>query len=162
MRKKSQFFAVDAMFASILVLLGLTLAFSFFIEEKFLTFTGVSFYPLLKTFTSRLLDREKLKTIDVACVENTFFGTSVTVAGLLTGRDVIRTLLDTIEGHEIVLVPDVVLNEENKFLDDIALDDMEEALGIPVKKIDSTPEGLVKGIVEGAQHNSPEERNIDR
>lgn len=119
-------------------------------KKKFLTFTGVSFYPFLKQFIGRLLDGDKLKTIDVECVENRFFGTSVTVAGLLTGRDVIRTLLDTIEGHEMILIPDVVLNEDNKFLDDITLDDMEEALGIPVKKIDSTPEGLVKGIVEGA------------
>ena len=77
-------------------------------------------------------------------------GTSVTVAGLLTGRDVIKTLLDKIEGHEMILVPDVVLNEENKFLDDITLDDMEEALGVPVKKIVSTPEGLLKGLVEGS------------
>ncbi len=119
-------------------------------KKKFLTFTGVSFYPFLKNFTGRLLDREKLKITDVVCIENRFFGTSVTVAGLLTGRDVISTLLDTIEGHEMILVPDVVLNEENKFLDDITLDDMQEALGIPVKKIDSTPEGLVKGIVEEA------------
>jgi NifB/MoaA-like Fe-S oxidoreductase len=119
-------------------------------KKKFLTFTGVSFYPFLKKFIDRLLNREKLKTIEVACVENRFFGASVTVAGLLTGRDVIRTLLDTIEGHDMILVPDVVLNEDNKFLDDITLDDMEEALGISVQKIDSTPEGLVKGIVEGA------------
>jgi len=119
-------------------------------KKKFLTFTGVSFYPFLKKFTSRLLDTEKLKTIDVVPVENQFFGTSVTVAGLLTGRDVIKTLLDKIEGHEMILVPDVVLNEENKFLDDITLDDMEEALGIPAKKIVSTPEGLLKGLVEGA------------
>jgi putative radical SAM enzyme (TIGR03279 family) len=117
-------------------------------KNKFLTFTGVSFYPFLKSFTSRLLDREKLKTIDVVAVENKFFGTSVTVAGLLTGRDVIKTLLDKIEGHEIILVPDVALNEDNKFLDDITQDDMEAALGIPVKKISSTPEGLLKGLAQ--------------
>jgi putative radical SAM enzyme (TIGR03279 family) len=122
-------------------------------KKKFLTFTGVSFYPFLKKFTSRLLDRENLKTIDVVAVENNFFGTSVTVAGLLTGRDVIKTLLDKIEGHEMVLVPDVVLNEDNKFLDDITFDDLEEALGIPVRKIVSTPEGLLKGLVEGKEHN---------
>jgi len=91
--------------------------------------------------------------IDVAAVENKFFGPSVTVAGLLTGRDVIKTLLDKIEGHEMLLVPDVVLNEDNIFLDDITLDDLEEALGIPARKIVSTPEGLLKGLVEGTEHN---------
>jgi hypothetical protein len=33
-------------------------------------------------------------------------------------------------------------------LDDITLNDMEEALGIPARKIKSTPEGLIKGIIE--------------
>ncbi len=119
-------------------------------KKKFLTFTGTSFYPFLKKFIDRLFDRDKLKTIDIIPIENKFFGTSVTVLGLLTGRDVIKALLDKIEGHEMILIPDLMLNEENKFLDDITLDDMEEALGIPVKKIASTPEGLMKGIVEDA------------
>jgi hypothetical protein len=35
---------------------------------------------------------------------------------------------------------------EDMFLDDITLRDMEEAVGIPVKKIESTPEGLIQGI----------------
>ncbi len=48
----------------------------------------------------------------------------------------------------MILIPDVVLNEENRFLDDITLNDMEEALGIPARKIKSTPEGLIKGIIE--------------
>ena len=127
----------------------ITLPKTFNLKKKLLTFTGVSFYPFLKKFITRLFEKEKMKTLDVMSVENKFFGPSVTVAGLLTGRDVIKALLDKIEGHEIILVPDVVLNEENKFLDDITLDDIEASIGIPVKKIDSTPEGLLKVIVEG-------------
>jgi len=118
-------------------------------KKKFLTFTGMSFYPFLKKYTVQLFGRENINTLDVIPVENNFFGTSVTVSGLLTGRDVMKALFDNVEGHDMILVPDVVLNEDNKFLDDITLSDMEEALGIPVKKIDSTPEGIVKGIVEG-------------
>jgi putative radical SAM enzyme (TIGR03279 family) len=117
-------------------------------KKKFLTFTGLSFYPFLKKFVERLSEKENLN-IDVVSVENKFFGTSITVAGLLTGRDVIKEILDRIEGHETILIPDVVLNEENRFLDDITLNDIEEALGIPVRKIKSTPEGLIKGIAEG-------------
>ena len=81
-------------------------------------------------------------------VENTFFGSSVTVAGLLTGRDVIKTILDKVDGKETILVPDIVLDYENRFLDDITLQNMEEALGLPVKRICSTPEGFIRGITE--------------
>ncbi|MEW6067269.1 MAG: DUF512 domain-containing protein [Nitrospirota bacterium] len=116
--------------------------------KKILTFTGLLFYPFLKKFIESLTDNSKLKIIDVIPVENRFFGASITVAGLLTGRDVIKTLLGKSEGSKIILVPDVVLNDEDKFLDDVTLKDMEEAIGIPVRKIKSTPEGLLKGILE--------------
>jgi putative radical SAM enzyme (TIGR03279 family) len=116
-------------------------------REKFLTFTGTSFYPYLKKFIEKLSEKERL-SIDVVAVENTFFGSQVTVAGLLTGRDVMKTALDCVEGHDTILVPDVVLDDRDRFLDNVTLDDMQEALGIPVKKIVPTPDGLIKGISE--------------
>ena len=117
-------------------------------KKKFLTFTGLSFYPFLKKFITRLFEKENLNIIDVVPIENNFLGSSITVAGLLTGRDVIRTLLNRTEGYETILVPDVVLNGKNRFLDNVSINDMEEALGIPAKKIKSTPEGLIKVITE--------------
>lgn len=115
-------------------------------KKRFLTFTGMSFYPFIKRFTERLYEKENLH-IDVVAVENKFFGTSITVTGLLTGRDVIRTLSDRIEGYEMILVPDVVLKDEkDTFLDDITLKDIEEAFDVPARKIRSTPEGLIEGI----------------
>jgi putative radical SAM enzyme (TIGR03279 family) len=116
-------------------------------RKKFLTFTGTSFYPFLKKFIEKLSEKERL-SIDVVAVENTFFGSQVTVAGLLTGRDVMKNALDCVEGHDTILVPDVVLDDQNRFLDNVTLDDMQEALGMPVRKIVSTPDGLLKGISE--------------
>ena len=101
----------------------------------------------MKKFIDKLSEKERL-SIDVVAVENTFFGSQVTVAGLLTGRDVMKTALDCVEGHDTILVPDIVLDDQNRFLDNVTLDDMQEALGIPVKRIMSTPEGLIKGISE--------------
>jgi putative radical SAM enzyme (TIGR03279 family) len=115
-------------------------------KRKALTFTGVSFYPFLQKFTGRLAEKEAFE-IDVVPVENRFFGNSITVTGLLTGRDVIRELSDRMDSHEIILVPDVVLKSgEDIFLDDISLGDMEKSLGTPVRKISSTPDGLISGI----------------
>ena len=128
-------------------------------KKKFLTFTGISFYPFLKTFVERL--SEKLNVhIDVLPVENKFFGPLITVAGLLTGRDVIKTALGKIDGHEAILIPDVVLNGEDIFLDDITLHDVEEALGIPALKIESTSEGFLRGILQ--EGKDAEARSIDR
>jgi len=115
--------------------------------KKLLTFCGISFYPFLKKSIEKLFRKENF-IIDVIPVENKFFGSSVTVTGLLTGRDVIRTMLDRVENHEMILMPDVVLNGEDKFLDDISLCDVEETVHLPVKKIRSDPEGLIRGITE--------------
>ncbi|MBE0426078.1 MAG: DUF512 domain-containing protein [Nitrospirae bacterium] len=119
-------------------------------RKKFITFTGVSFYPFLKKFAEKLTEKENVY-LDVVPVENKFFGFSITVTGLLTGRDIIKTVFDRIEGHETILIPDVVLNEDDKFLDDISINNVGETLGIPAKKIKSTPEGLLKGISEACQ-----------
>jgi putative radical SAM enzyme (TIGR03279 family) len=116
-------------------------------RKKFLTFTGQSFYPYLKKYVERLSEKENL-LIDTVPVENRFFGSLVTVAGLLTGRDVIKTIIDRTDGYETILVPDVVLDSEDRFLDDVTLPDMEEALKIPVRKIPAEPDGLIKGIAE--------------
>jgi putative radical SAM enzyme (TIGR03279 family) len=116
-------------------------------RKKFITFTGASFYPFLKKFIDRLAEKENLR-VEVCRVENHFFGPSITVGGLLTGRDVIRTILDRTDGHDVVLVPDVVLDREDRFLDDISLKDLETALSVSARKVISTPEGLVKGIAE--------------
>lgn len=114
-------------------------------KKRFLTFTGLSFYPFLKKFIKHL-NTEGIN-VDLIPVENRFFGTSVTVTGLLTGKDVIKTLFDRIGGQEMVLVPDVVLKDgEDMFLDDFTLKDMEDALGMSVRKIESTPEGLIQGF----------------
>ncbi|MDI6744693.1 MAG: DUF512 domain-containing protein [Thermodesulfovibrionales bacterium] len=115
-------------------------------KKKVLTFTGISFYPYLKKITDKLLEKEGIN-INVIPVENTFFGKAITVTGLLTGRDVIRELLDKTDGHECLFIPDVVFRDgEDVFLDDISRKDVEDALGIKVKVIESTPEGIMKGM----------------
>jgi putative radical SAM enzyme (TIGR03279 family) len=116
-------------------------------SKRFLTFTGVSFYPFLKRFVGRM--RKNGINITSVPVSNTFFGNSVTVAGLLTGRDVINSIREISGEYDVLLVPDVVLKESSDvFLDDVSVDDIEGALGIRTKVVDSSPEGLVKGVLE--------------
>ncbi len=118
-------------------------------RKKLLTFTGTSFYPFLKKFVEKISERVRIR-IDLLPVENRFFGTSITVTGLLTGRDVIKAALDQSDGHELLLIPDVVLDGEDRFLDNITLRDVEEALGIAAIKISATPGGFMAGLSHAA------------
>jgi putative radical SAM enzyme (TIGR03279 family) len=114
---------------------------------RYLTFTGRSFHPYLRKFTDRLA-RHGLDITPVM-VENSFFGESVTVTGLLTGRDVIMALAGNTDGYDALVIPDEVLREgRDVFLDDVTVKDMENALGLKTVVVESTPEGLLKGVAE--------------
>lgn len=109
--------------------------------------TGVSFMPFLEEFAKKLSAIEGL-SLDVFKVENKFFGTAVTVAGLLTGKDILKTVVGKTKA-DCLLVPDVMLRDESDmFLDNVTLKDIGESLGMNVRAIESTPEGLLKGITD--------------
>ncbi|MGO9953933.1 MAG: DUF512 domain-containing protein [Dissulfurispiraceae bacterium] len=114
---------------------------------KFVTFTGVSFYPILARFAERL--SKKGFDIEVVPVENIYFGKTVTVTGLITGRDVMRALSGYVQSDAILLIPDVVMREGQEiFLDDVSRQDIEEILGIKSVIIESTPAGLVDAMAK--------------
>ncbi len=116
-------------------------------KNRFITFTGVSFYPHLSKFIDRLV--KSGIDIEVAAVENTFFGKSVTVTGLLTGRDVMKTLSGVAGKDGILLIPDVVMRDGDEvFLDDVSRQDVEDILGVKTVIIESTPKGIVEAIAK--------------
>lgn len=58
--------------------------------------------------------------LELIKVENEFFGESVTVTGLLTAQDIerkVRTIAE--DKFDMIVIPAIVLNDENKFLDEI-------------------------------------------
>ena len=114
---------------------------------RYLTFTGVSFYPYLKKYIERLGKRGH--DISLVPVVNNFFGPSVTVTGLLTGRDVLMGLAEKNAAgqRDILLVPETVVKEGgDMFLDDVNLGDVEAALGMKTMLIKATPGGLLEAI----------------
>lgn len=56
-------------------------------------------------------------------VKNLFFGGHVNVTGLLTGGDILAAVKDS----ERLILPGVVLNNDNLFLDDMSLDDFKRS-----------------------------------
>ncbi len=114
--------------------------------QRFLTVTGVSFYPFLSRFVERLNNQV---SIDVIPVENRFFGETVTVAGLLTGRDIIQSVADLSSDHDVLLLPDVIFRDgQDVLLDDITVEELERILRIKVRVIDPTPRGLINALEE--------------
>ena len=97
--------------------------------------TGVAAESFMREMVALLLDscdNIKKSAYTVYAVENRFFGTQITVAGLITGRDLLSTLKDKPLG-ERVLIPEVMLKYgEPVFLDDMTVEELSEKLGVPV------------------------------
>ena len=70
-------------------------------------------------------------------ITNCFFGETITVSGLITGRD----LIDQLRGKELgerLLIPSNMLRAgERVFLDDVTVEQVEETLGVPVCPVDA-------------------------
>ncbi len=82
------------------------------------------------------LDCENLK-IQVFPITNEFFGESVTVAGLITGRDVISQLKGKALG-DVLVIPSMALRD-GAFLDDVTVEEVARALGCRVEVVDPLP-----------------------
>lgn len=95
--------------------------------------TGVSFGSILKRALERLRTVEGPR-IRLVIAKNFFFGPSVTVAGLLTGQDILRSLKGKRLG-DLVLIPSGALKEdEDLFLDNMSLEQLEQRLSVKVRK----------------------------
>lgn len=115
-------------------------------KRRVLAITGMSFYPFLNKFLDRLAKKEGI-AINAIPVENRFFGPSVTVTGLLTGRDIVSALHDLRDEYDTLIVPDTVLKEEEDvLLDNVTLKDIADATGLEVVKAEATPRGLVNTL----------------
>ena len=70
-----------------------------------------------------------MKTV---AVENRFWGSGVNVAGLLTGSDFIAELKGRVYGDFVVLPSESMIGEDDLFLDDLTIKDVERELGVRV------------------------------
>lgn len=109
--------------------------------------TGESAYPLISECAA-VVEQKFGGKIRVYKIRNDFFGTSVTVAGLIVGRDIIAQLSGKPLGERLVL-PRVMLRElGDVFLDGCTVEKLSQALGVPVQMILSDGESFVKGLIQ--------------
>lgn len=98
--------------------------------------TGVAAFDLLSEIV--LKAKEKWYNLDcqVIKIKNNFFGERITVAGLLTGKDIIEQLKGKDLGEEILLPKVMLKYGENVFLDDTSLADLEKELNVKAVMVD--------------------------
>ena len=123
---------------------GMVSQFETDMAEQTRTLPGRSAEPVRTTLVTAELARDvvraslveplnRVENVDAKLVvaENTFFGSGITVSGLLTGQDILHALKDEEVGDRVYLPPNV-LNDDGLLLDDMTLPVLSERVGVPV------------------------------
>ena len=98
--------------------------------------TGTAAAPMLRQLMETAKKKYPGLRGEVIAVENEFFGSSVTVAGLLTGGDLLKALKGRIKGERLFIPQNMLRREEADFLDDVTLKDFSRQLGVPVYPVE--------------------------
>lgn len=79
-------------------------------------------------------------------VRNDFFGPSVDVAGLLTGRDLLSQLGGKELGGRLLLARNMFRHGEDVLLDGLSLDGLSEELGVPIRVVEQDGGDLARAV----------------
>ena len=117
------------------------------IPEKFYIVTGTDGAKALSPLVSVL--REKGNNIELLPVINSFFGATVTVTGLLTGKDIIETINQSPDKKGTFLIPDILLKfHTDLLLDDLTINDIVKATERKIKVVETSAYDLLAAINE--------------
>ncbi len=96
--------------------------------------TGTAAAPLMRMLIDEAGKKWDNLHVDVVEIRNEFFGETITVAGLITGGDLIHQLRDRVA--PVLLIPDTMLRHEgDRFLDDVLPGDVERELGVELRVV---------------------------
>lgn len=117
--------------------------------------TGVLAYDRMRGLVERIQKQFPQIEASLYCIENHFYGPEITVTGLLTGQDIINQLQDKPLGDYLML-PNVLLRSgEEVLLDDITVNQIQNALQTPIRIVQSDGKSFVDAIItnkEGEEH----------
>lgn len=110
--------------------------------------TGTLAAPFLQAQAKKLAALAPGVRVDVVGIKNDFFGHTVTVAGLVTGGDLVAQLRGRDLG-ECVLIPRCMLQHDaDVFLDDMTLTQAQQALGVPIYTSDGSGADFLHALLK--------------
>lgn len=120
---------------------------------SFTMITGTSAYEEIKNVSDIIKNKNPNIRIDCYKIINNFFGETITVAGLLTGIDIINQLKGKINTKYLIMSDNMFRQgyeegsiEEKIMLDDYKIKDIENELGVKVIVCKYTGEDLIELI----------------
>lgn len=116
-------------------------------ERRISIATGVAAYPQILSIAERIRKIVPNLHISVYKIINHFFGESITVAGLLTGKDICEQLEGQSLGEELLISKNTLRAGEAVFLCGMTVEKMENRLGTRVRAVESDGDALLSAIL---------------
>ena len=110
--------------------------------------TGELAAPFLRKHVESVRKKYPNVDIQVLAIKNEFFGGKITVAGLITGTDLLSQLKGKDLGDRLLLTNHMLKSGEPVFLDDVTVDDVQNALQIKVSIVESSGADFVSSLIE--------------
>ena len=110
--------------------------------------TGELAAPFLRKHVESVRKKYPNVDIQVLAIKNEFFGGKITVAGLITGTDLISQLKGKDLGDRLLLTNHMLKSGEPVFLDDLTVEDVQNALQIKVSIVESSGADFVSSLIE--------------
>lgn len=109
--------------------------------------TGKLAKPYLEENIAEIQKKYPKIEAQVVAVKNQFFGTKITVSGLITGQDLISQLFEKNIGQELLIPCNMLRSGENVFLDDVTVVDAEEKLNVKIRVVDQPGKDFVEAVL---------------
>ncbi len=97
--------------------------------------TGVAAGPMLQMLCEMAMEHIPSLKAEVRVIENRFFGPEITVAGLLTGKDVAEQLAGASLGEELLIPATMLRAEGDLFLCGMTPEELGAQLKVPVRAV---------------------------
>ena len=109
--------------------------------------TGSAALTEMRSVAERVQCRFPSVKIDVYGIENRFFGEHITVAGLLTGKDIAEQLTGKISAGTLLLPACTLRSDGDLFLCGMSPTELEERLGVPIAFVENDGAALVDAML---------------
>lgn len=110
--------------------------------------TAKLIYPTICWAAEKIKEKFPNMEFQVVCITNHFFGERITVTGLLTAQDIYDQLKELDLGDFVVLPSAVLKADEDIFLDDWSLSDLQNALQVEIHIVKSNGMGFIKAVTK--------------
>ncbi len=122
-------------------------------EEELSIATGKLAAVYLAGFLEEIKKKFPNRKVHLYPIRNDFFGEMITVAGLITGQDLIAQLKDKPLGSRLLLPECMFRSGEEVFLDDITRQEVENALQVPVNIVKSSGQDFVNAVLHASEES---------